>query len=151
MDGEPIASALDAVGQTPLPSRVAVFARDEDLAHRMAAALPGLQGVADTWVVPRYLVDGVPRWSTPYGYPRYDTPAPLDLVHLREFAAMAHCVEASLVDVRNGFLYLQTVSVVPQRPLAPGENHTLVVEAAIEDNSGTAMLGGYRIAFFTAP
>lgn len=45
---------------------------------------------------------------------------------------------------------LQTISVVPIDVLAPAQNHTLVIEAAITDNSDTSMLGGYRIAFYTA-
>jgi hypothetical protein len=45
---------------------------------------------------------------------------------------------------------LQTLRVTPWELLEAGQNHTLVIEAAIEDNSGTTMLEGYRIAFFTA-
>lgn len=148
VDGPEVASALDAVGQTPLPARVAVFARDEELAQQLASALPGLQGVADVYVIPGYLVDGESRWQPPY-YSVYRQPAPLDLQRLRELAAMAHCdvmlvvdhgfrervypnawvalspllapalfapmmrvldqsyLDASMFDVRNGFLYGQ--------------------------------------------
>lgn len=45
---------------------------------------------------------------------------------------------------------LQTLSVVPSEPLEPAQNHTLVIQAAIRDNSETSMISGYRIAFYTA-
>jgi hypothetical protein len=44
---------------------------------------------------------------------------------------------------------LQMLTVSPQEPLEAGQNHTLVIESAIQDNNGTAMLSGYRVVFFT--
>ena len=46
---------------------------------------------------------------------------------------------------------LSVISVFPTGPLDPGENHTLVMKGGLEDNSGRALITGYRIAFFTAP
>ena len=45
---------------------------------------------------------------------------------------------------------LQTITVVPSGPLEPAQNHTLVIQAAIQDNNETSMISGYRVAFFTA-
>lgn len=44
---------------------------------------------------------------------------------------------------------LQAITVLPQEPLVAGENHTLVVQSSVADNSGAEMLGGYRVAFYT--
>ena len=45
---------------------------------------------------------------------------------------------------------LERIEVTPSDALEPGRNHTLVVDAAGEDHSGTAMLSGYRLSFYTA-
>lgn len=138
-----VGAALDARPATPLPARLAVFAADAELSQRVAEGLDGLQGVAETWAVPGYLVDGRSRWAP---YPTYP-PRPLgeiDLERVREVAAMARSdlllvvdrgsretarpnawlvlaplvlftpflqvddtsyLDASLVDVRTGYLY----------------------------------------------
>lgn len=44
---------------------------------------------------------------------------------------------------------LERIEVSPTERLAAGLNHTLVIDAAVEDNSGNEMLSGYRIAFYT--
>jgi hypothetical protein len=93
---------LSAIPQTPLPARIAVWALDEGLAQEVADSLEGLQGVADTYIVRGYLLDGRPRWSSPYpGYaysPYYRPPQPIDLEKLRSVAAMAHCDVLILAD-----------------------------------------------------
>lgn len=76
--------------EAPLPAQVAVFSADEEVAQRVAEGLTGLQGVAGTYVIPGYLVDGRSAWTTSYT-DAYRPRAPLDLEHLRQIAAMAHC------------------------------------------------------------
>jgi hypothetical protein len=44
---------------------------------------------------------------------------------------------------------LQMLTVEPEETLEGGQNHTLVIESAIQDNGGTSMLSGYRVVFFT--
>jgi hypothetical protein len=93
---------LSAIPRTPLPARIAVWSLDPKIAQQVADSLDGLQGVADTYVVQGYLLDGRPRWTSPYpayGYSPYNRPPqPIDLEKLRAVAAMAHCDVLILAD-----------------------------------------------------
>ena len=98
IENERVADAFGASPQTPLPARVAVYARTEALAQQIADALPGTQGIESAYVIHNYLMTGQPRWQPMYGYGYGNKPPEFDLEEIRIAAARAHCDVLVVVD-----------------------------------------------------
>ncbi|MCB9764567.1 MAG: hypothetical protein H6741_34020 [Alphaproteobacteria bacterium] len=91
IDDDAIRAAFEARPQLPAQPRVALYSFDTDRALALAARLDAVEGVADTYTIPPFLVTGQRRFAEASPYAPPPAAPPVSVESLRLIAARARC------------------------------------------------------------